>query len=253
MKDILFLVFISFAFAQIPCNFTSKDGIFYDFSPLRNDQQDYYIPKNTYPYQGWDLWINLCRPLVNPLCGASSGVCQQWDPTNPAGHASMGVATTLTFSQESGFIAGSEIDGVDGRETEIRLFCNSSQDIGKIVYVQESPQHHYIFKWANKYACSTCINGNDCTSCTSNGTCKWCLDTNQCVGIGNNGCKSYISNPSFCPASCNQIKSCENCTDNGCAWCLDDKKCMSNRDFNCKDRVEKKSFCHLKENKLRFN
>jgi hypothetical protein len=77
---------------------------------LLNFSRDYYIPKDTYPFQGWEIWINLCRPLVTQVCGGDSGgnslvnfteisACQQWDPANPLGHASMGQASTLSFSQ----------------------------------------------------------------------------------------------------------------------------------------------------------
>jgi len=244
MKLFFLLAFIPLVFT-ITCNFTSKDGSFYDFSSLK----DYFIPKDTFPFQSWDVWINLCRSLITTVCTSGSGVCQQWQSSVPTGHASMGVADTLQFTEGVGFIRALMTQGDNDRTTEIDFACDPSQGTGKPVFVSENPVRFYTFKWSSQYACpsASCGGGYDCNSCVSNGTCQWCLDTQQCQQKGTPTCTSYINNPIYCPAGCSQFNDCNGCTASGCSWCLDSRKCLNTRDPKCQDKVSKPIYCNLRK------
>jgi len=142
---------------NLPCTFQSN-GKNYDLSRLRNDGTDYHIPKDQFPDQGWDIWINVCRGLVNTLCG-SSIACQQWDLTNPTGHASMGDPTTQTLQGADNGVTLQYTKGTDGRETEIDFICDTGAGAGTPAYLQEKPQHHYVFSWKSAYACPVTSGG----------------------------------------------------------------------------------------------
>jgi len=142
---------------DLPCFWTDTTGNHYDLSKLKNANKDYYIPKGTYAKQDWDIWINVCRSLVNPLCGGDVIACQEWDPTSPQGHAAMGSASSQVF--QNGVIAGQKgvtlqyKNGPDGRETEIDFVCDTGAGVGNPKYVIENPQHHYTFSWNTQFAC----------------------------------------------------------------------------------------------------
>jgi len=234
---------------KLSCSWKSPKGNYYDLSKLTNNSQDYYIPKDSYPNQEWDVWINVCRGIVNPLCGSDVIACQEWDANNPLGHASMGEASSQQFESSENGVILQYIAGSDERETEIDFTCDSNTGIGYPKFVKENPQHHYIFSWKTQYACSQCggTNQYDCQSCTSKSSCEWCLDNNSCTVGGDTSCSSYISNPKFCPEGCEQYKNCNDCTNSNCSWCLDNQSCISHGNFNCKNRVSENKYCNLNE------
>jgi len=144
----------------IPCLWTDTTGDKnYDISPLMNSATDYYIPKNTYPSQGWDIWINVCRPLVTQICGPTAAGCQQWDPKSPGGKAAMGTATTIQFQPAAvpgfeGFGLTAEfIQGDLDRKMEIDFICDPNAGTGSPSFKNEAPTHHYNFQWTSQYAC----------------------------------------------------------------------------------------------------
>jgi len=159
----IFLVvnlFLQIAFAQIPCAWTDTKGVYYDLSPLRNDNTDYFIAKDTFPKQDWDIWMNICRGTVQTLCGAGVVACQQWDPSNPGGKAAMGIATSQqflvassTFQQGTYGVSLLYTGGADSRETQIDFKCNPSKGTGAPVFAGENPTHHYLFQWESAIAC----------------------------------------------------------------------------------------------------
>jgi len=230
--------------AEILCNFTTKDGSVYDFSALKNENADYFIPRNNNNHP-WDVWINLCRPLLTTVCGTSMGACQQWD-TSPQGKAGMGVASTLTFAEGDGYISGTMTQGDDGRTAEIIFLCDPAAGIGAPAFINENPARFYEFKWASAFACAACP-GYDCQSCTMNGTCRWCLDNGKCITSNDQTCSDYISTPSFCPTGCSSHRSCAGCTSNGCAWCLDNDKCINPKNPDCNNKISKGIYCNLQD------
>jgi len=150
---LLFIILIAASNCQtLPCTWTSN-GKTYDLSMLRNPGQDYYIPKNTYPKQEWDIWINVCRTLVNPLCGGDTIACQEWDSSNPQGHAKMGSASSQLYQDATNGLTLQYVNGDDNRQTEIDFICDTGAGLGKPEYSQENPQHHYTFAWKSSYAC----------------------------------------------------------------------------------------------------
>jgi len=154
-----FSFILPLCFAQdLSCVWTDPaGGKTYDLSKLKNTAIDYYIPKNTYPQQDWDIWINVCHGLVTSLCGGDVIACQQWDKTSPQGHAAMGVATTQKFEKNALGVVLQYINGPDSRQTEIDFICDAAAGIGKPQYVIENPQHHYTFSWNTQYACPVTV------------------------------------------------------------------------------------------------
>jgi hypothetical protein len=141
----------------IPCQWKEPlTGELYDLSPIMNSNADYYIPKNTYPSQGWDIWINICRPLVTQICGPTAAGCLQWDPKSPGGKASIGTATTLQFVRAvvpgSG-VTAEFIQGDLDRKMEIDFKCDPNAGTGFPAFQNEAPTHHYNFQWTSAYAC----------------------------------------------------------------------------------------------------
>jgi len=160
MKNFLFL-FLLFSqifsiFAQMACTWDDGNGNKYDLTPLTNNNQDYFIPKN--PNQ-WDIWLNVCRPTLTTVCGADVAGCQEWDSNSPNGQASLGLASSAVITPPS-------IPGKDGygvtiqytggsqlRQMEIDFLCDPNAGTGIPAYNGENPQLHYNFKWASQYAC----------------------------------------------------------------------------------------------------
>jgi len=148
-----FILALSFA-QQESCVWTDPaSGLSYDLSRLTNSATDYYIQKNTYPLQDWDIWINVCHSLVTALCGGDVIACQEWDKTSPQGHAGMGTASSQKFEKNALGVVLQYINGPDGRQTEIDFICDAAAGLGKPQYVIENPQHHYTFSWNTQYAC----------------------------------------------------------------------------------------------------
>jgi len=155
LRGLLLCLLIVYVHCQLPCTFKSGADT-YDLSPLTNNQADYFIPTNTFPGQGWSIWINVCRPTLSNVCGATAIACQQWNPSDPVnGKASMGAATSQQYeSATNGVIL--QYNGGDGspaRETEIDFICDPNAGIGQPAYKSEGPTHHYVFTWNTAYAC----------------------------------------------------------------------------------------------------
>lgn len=134
-----------------------KSGKHYDLSPLKSDT-DYFLAKKSQPNLTWDVWINVCRPVVTQVCSPPGGAgCQQW---SAAGTATMGVADTIAFTQ-SGASGGDGgygtiveyTGGSDGRLMEINFKCKYDGSAGMPLFAGENPTHKYNFVWETKYAC----------------------------------------------------------------------------------------------------
>jgi len=144
----------------VPCTWTdAATGKNYDISPLMNSANDYFIPKGTFPNQGWDIWINVCRPLVVSTCGPNAAGCQQWDPKSTGGHATMGSASAVQY--QTAAIPGFENFGLTAeyaqgdldRRMEIDFSCDPNAGTGSPAFKNEGPTHHYNFVWSSQYAC----------------------------------------------------------------------------------------------------
>jgi hypothetical protein len=143
----------------IPCTWEdTAAGETYDLSPLMA-ANDYYIPKGTFPNQGWDIWINVCRALVSQTCGTTAAGCQQWDPKSAGGKASMGAASTIAWQPAAapGFQNfGVTIQFTQGdmdRKMEIDFKCDPNAGIGSPAFSNELPTHHYNFQWVTEFGC----------------------------------------------------------------------------------------------------
>jgi len=160
----LFVLFLLFSqifsiFAQITCTWDDGKGNKYDLSPLTNNNQDYFLPKNPANNQPWDIWLNVCRSTVTAICGADVAGCQEWDSNSPNGHASLGLASSavITPPKEPGtdgygvtvqYTGGSQL-----RQMEIDFSCTPNAGTGSPTYTGENPQLHYNFQWVSQYAC----------------------------------------------------------------------------------------------------
>jgi len=142
------------------CQFKDSKGNTYDLTALKKNDDDYFIPRNTFPNQPWDIWINICRAVVTQKCGADCACCQEWDSRDPKGRASLGKFSTGTWMDpkkpgKDGY--GLSIEYVSGdanRKMELDLTCDPNAGAGKPVYSGEA-QLHYNFQWASKYGCPT--------------------------------------------------------------------------------------------------
>jgi len=262
MKIILFclvlLVTVVFCRNQGgPCVWTDPTtGYNYDFSPLRNNQQDYYLPKNG--VQKWDIWLNMCRPLVGQICAAGTAGCQQWDPSKGVGgRASMGAFAGMTFvsgSDDNSSVVAQFINGDGNRHFQISFVCDQNQTIGSPQYLGENPPLQFNFQWYTAAACESCGDSN-CGSCLNGTGCKWCLDAAMCIPVANKVCGGFITNPKFCPQPtvCSRETICQNCTtDIGCSWCLDTNTCMTSKTAACNNVVDQPAFCDLKKQIIRI-
>jgi len=134
----------------------SWGGNNYDAGPLtRSLDYQFAVAATTF-------WTNVCRPTVTQVCGVTSSMCQQWDPNNVNGHASLGNANTAVFQPTKtggqGFII--QFTGGDvppgqntARSMEIDFTCDPTQNPGTPTYVIEQPALHYNFAWSSVYAC----------------------------------------------------------------------------------------------------
>jgi len=157
----LLLAFFSSSNAQVTfyaCNWTnSQNGDQYNLNPLMNNNTDYFEQTSA-----WKVWINVCRQLVSTLCGTNVAACQQWDPSTPAGKASLGAANSVqwvplvrsTTQGQKGATAKFS-NGGGGRAFEIDFQCMESSGIGAPSFEVETPSKFYNFQWASKYACPT--------------------------------------------------------------------------------------------------
>jgi len=262
-KRLVFLSFLLFSqifssFAQIPCTWNDGKGNKYDLSPLTNNAQDYFLPKNP-ANQPWDVWINVCRPTLTIVCGTDVAGCQEWDSNSPNGHASMGKASSAVITPPAipgkngwgvtiQYTGGSQV-----REMEIDLFCDPNAGIGFPAYNGENPQFHYNFKWASTYACPAehCSSFSSCISCATTGFCEWCLDNSTCITRNSTSCLNFIRNKDYCPNPCKKFTTCETCTDGSnnelCVWCLDNRTCFDVSDVDCQNQIRQKNFCPRKK------
>jgi hypothetical protein len=142
------------------CQFKDSKGNIYNFNILKNNE-DYYIPRNTYPNQPWDIWINVCKALTSQKCGPDCACCQEWDSRSPSGHASLGKYSTGSVMDAKKPGAGGYglsiefVNGDDNRKMELDFTCDPSAGFGKPVYTNEAPILHYNFQWASQYGCPT--------------------------------------------------------------------------------------------------
>jgi len=138
------------------CNWTnSATGDIYNFNPLLNNNTDYFEQTSA-----WKVWINVCRQLVSTLCGTNVAGCQQWDPSTPAGKASLGAANTVqwvplvrTTSQGQKGATAKFSNGGGGRSFEIDFQCESKAGLGQPNFEVETPSKFYNFQWVTSYAC----------------------------------------------------------------------------------------------------
>jgi len=222
--SILFLGLLSPVWCQ-KCTYTSPSGNQYDFAPLRDNSEDYFVYVN-----GWNTWLNMCGPTITAVCGIGKAACEQWNPSTPAGKASLGLSSTMTFSGDDDQITAEFINGTDGRTMNIAFTCNQTAGVGYPYFNSENPAKNYNFVWPTSSACG-CSQNDVCQDCAGSG-CKWCLDTNSCIGVSSdNSCKSYITNPQYCPSiiACAQFGSCSDCLEynDQCDWCLDTQSCIN--------------------------
>lgn len=85
-----------------------------------------FIPRNTYPHQGWDLWLDFCIPLQNSPCsgGTECASCLQWDATQgEGGKACMGTYTTLEYSEDTQGVVATIGGGKENRTGVFHLTC----------------------------------------------------------------------------------------------------------------------------------
>jgi len=160
MKTVVLLTIYLFSFAVgQTCTYTDSKGMNYNLAPLKNDQNDYF---QNVVAKKWNIWINVCRPLVTTLCGTAAAGCQQWDPSTPAGKASLGTVASmaLTDLKRPGpgpngkyGVTASFTNGGSGRTFEVDFQCDEGQNPGSFGFLDESPNLHYNFGWPTKYAC----------------------------------------------------------------------------------------------------
>jgi len=232
-------------------------GLTYDFTSLLNNTHDYYLPKGSTPITKWDIYINMCRPVLTQICGAGVAGCQQWS-TSTGGHASLGVVAGMQFTSgsnstnsSSSVVTAQFFNGDSNRQFQIDFICDRRAGVGFPAFMGEYPALNFQFEWVTAAACSQC-GGSDCSTCLNGTGCKWCLDSGMCVTSSNKVCGGYVSNPKYCPRNtCSALNSCQTCTSNSngnCAWCLDTDSCMdSNVAHNtCANAVDQSRFCTLR-------
>lgn len=246
----VFAVYIFELTHSLSCSYVNKDES-YDMGPLTNNQRDYILNyDSTDPEK--KMFVNLCRPTITTVCGNGVAICQQWDPKNTGGQASLGQANTLTWTYGSqkatnsiGLIAQFS-HGDLSRKAEIDFVCKRDSGIGMPKYWDEIDLTFY-FAWVTEHACPQplCYNKTDCYSCNSNDYCYWCLDNNNCYSQRNGtNCQNRISNPSYCPNPCSKYSDCTTCTkDNQCHWCLDNNSCKLLSDPDCTSYIKNPQFC----------
>jgi len=151
-------------YGQTPSCQWTNNGNSYDLSGLTNNAVDYKIAYAP-PDAKKNVWLNICRPLINTLCGTGLAGCQQWDPNNSGGKASIGATASQSFAygtQYSGSTGlmlkygGGALANNIPRSMEIDFICSPGSGIGTPSYVTEvSSSATYIFTWTTQYACST--------------------------------------------------------------------------------------------------
>jgi hypothetical protein len=153
-------LFVLESHSQPACTYTDSKGNTYDLTALKNDQKDYHIPKGSAPNVKWDIYLNMCRALVQNICAAGTAGCQQWDPSKGVGgRASMGAFAGSAFSPpaktgDKGYgLTIQYINGDGNRQFEIDLTCDYNAGVGSPTFTEEKPQLHYNFAWASVHAC----------------------------------------------------------------------------------------------------
>jgi len=252
---------ISLEGTPIPCSWTNPEtGDQFDMSSLSNNITDYKMNYDTTDPKKL-IWINLCRPLVNTLCGTTVAGCQQWDPTNNNGKATIAIANTLQFSWGTQSIGGEGLiatltggtmsNGIP-RNMEIDFVCTIGQTSPPVYISEIKTTLTYVFEWKTEYACpvSSCQDFTYCTSCTTAG-CTWCLESSSCEN--EQPCHNFIKNPKYCPTNpCTLFQSCESCTsqNSSCDWCLDSNSCIpiSEQD-SCSNVINWPQYCPASKGK----
>jgi len=158
---LVLLLFVMESHQQPACTYKDSKGHEYDLTPLKNDKQDYHIPKGATTIVKWDIYLNMCRALVGQICAAGTAGCQQWDPSKGVGgRASMGAyaGSTFTAPQKPGKngqgLTIQYVGGDGNRQYEIDLACDPSAGVGAPVFSGESPPLHYNFLWTSAHACA---------------------------------------------------------------------------------------------------
>lgn len=116
----------------------------------------------------------MCRPTVNKTCGTTTAACQVWDYEIKDGKASLGLASTLTFTPSSKIrhqslqtelstgLKGARNEGVtveftggdSNRKMIIDFVCDPSINRGKPEFTGENPYLQYNFQWKTQHACA---------------------------------------------------------------------------------------------------
>jgi len=148
----------------IGCTWTNPStGTSYDISGLlsSNDYKIEYAPPDTKK----NIWLNLCRPVIYNLCGSNIAACQQWDPANRNGQASLGIANTMSFSYgqqysgEGGLMVtftGGTVGNNIARSMEIDFTCQPGAGAGSPTFVTENQVTlKYYFTWSTQFACGS--------------------------------------------------------------------------------------------------
>jgi len=141
------------------CQWTSPNGETFDLSPLTNNEADYRIPYAP-PDLNKNIWINVCRPLLNDLCGLAVAGCQQWNPNANGGKASIGQFPSQMFSWGEQFNGNNGLilsysNGTSDRNMQIDFICDPDTKIGKPMFVAEQPIQTYYFAWNTTLACGS--------------------------------------------------------------------------------------------------
>jgi len=157
---LVLVLFVMESHQQPACTYKDSKGHEYDLTPLRNDKEDYHIPKGSATIVKWDIYLNMCRALVGQICASGTAGCQQWDPSKGVGgRASMGAYAGSTFQaaqkpgKEGEGLTIQYINGDGNRQFEIDLACDPKAGVGAPVFSGESPTLHYNFLWTSAYGC----------------------------------------------------------------------------------------------------
>jgi len=259
------LLFISFCFCQnSKCVFKNPiTGRIFNLTKIKEllASNDYYFPKGSgNPPMQWDAWINICQALILPICTPGSSGCQQWDPAQKAGHASLGYQYTMTpfltpYWRESDFSLNYAF-GDAGRSYEVDFKCNSEVEL-KIQFFKEDPPMHYNFYAESKYICEeskNCENRIGCQNCLQDSGCKYCLGPNPdikntCVDAKSTKCTTnYITDKTICSKlGCTSFSTCKDCLSNSnCEWCLGSNYCEK-IGSTCGNPITSPQFCDLRK------
>eukprot|EP01118_Nematostelium_gracile_P019619 TRINITY_DN9158_c0_g1_i1.p1 TRINITY_DN9158_c0_g1~~TRINITY_DN9158_c0_g1_i1.p1 ORF type:complete len:262 (+),score=37.00 TRINITY_DN9158_c0_g1_i1:62-847(+) len=250
MMRVVLLLFLGLVTISANCQYRARDGSMFDFSPL--DVEDYFVPNSD--DQGWHAWLSFCRPLKKQLCGDDSAGCQEWDPSSLYGHASIGKASKMKWSEtkENGklVILANFAEGWKNRTMQVRFHCDPSSGNGSPTFLDVTNKNLFIFVWRTAHACvkDDCSRATDCSTCTNSEDldCQWCIDEAECVPFESN-CKNWLTSPRYCSLGCDQFKTCDDCLNHNdqCDWCLEAQKCIADVQGGCSNVINQKGLCNL--------